>query len=237
MRIPLLVVGALCFAGCTAPPKYKPGGPVSLIRSLGPDEAKVIVAGTYPLPTDGMILVVPADAREGMGAVTQDLMAKRLSFDTVWLRNPGAMCLLLPGQGPPLEIPQRVFVEALAKRHGAQVVKGNQIPIRYGPDGRTPMAVRNSASYLPKEYGVLVLTTVHLTFPTLKAAQQATRYVDAEAYQIKIEPKGPGALLHATANIPRGGVDEEQAIFTPIAAKFGGEFESVSTEGDSPDPF
>jgi hypothetical protein len=216
----LVVLGV---AGCGPGPAAK--GPRVVVQGLWREEEQALIAGTYALPANGVMLAIRSSDPQRYDALAAALRDEGISYNYIWLRNPGGVVLFLPGGGPPLEMSQRAFVDGLAKRHGVEVLKDGLIPFRRGPDGRTPIVTKNARMFLPQENNIPATIMTEMTFPSLEAAREASRYIDRKAYQVKIAPTRKGAVLQASVNMPQGGGSDEEVAFGHLAKRFRGRVE------------
>ncbi|MGV3614473.1 MAG: hypothetical protein ACO1SV_03975 [Fimbriimonas sp.] len=228
---PFLFCAILLVAGCQRPAGAGGGRPVS-IRGLMPAEEHALQAGTHPLPPDGIVVLTKSRSSDFEGFM-RGLTDAGISQEVGDLRNPGAIVFLLPGRKqPPLTLLQRATVETLAVRHKMRIVEGGRIPVRFGPDGRTPM-VQRYVDWTKRGAIPLATVTIPLRFPDLATAKEARRYIDPQGYKVRLVPEGKGVTLYATCSAPEDDANEELTGFEPLAARFGIKADTVETRTTS----
>ena len=206
------ILPALVLVACKARPA-PPSLRIVSMRMLGAPEMTALSAGTYPMPPDAVLVVDPTHRT----LFTRGLHDLVLEIEMGAACNPGAFVYVV--HGPPLRpltARDRNEIGRIARAAGAAVMA--RLPVRYGPDGRTPMVMRPVEKYEPK---LPSDAEVHLTFPDLKTARAAASYID-KAYRVTTGKEGKGAFLNAAIRIPYGAVLDEQEAFAPLAARFGG---------------
>jgi hypothetical protein len=92
------------------------------------------------------------------------------------------------------------------------------------------MVLINGMKYSPEDQSILRSTTTRISFPSLTAARQATKYID-KPYSVKAGQEKGKAFLEATAPLPYGAATEEFDAFRSVASKFGGRVECVTNDG------
>jgi hypothetical protein len=126
----------------------------------------------------------------------------------------------------PLTSTDREEIEVWASKHGAKVIHSGKLPIRYGPDGRTPLVMPSQMHYIPESENEKVQAITVLSFKSPQDAQEAAKYIDQTSYTVKVR----GRTLSAAGHIPRGSLSEELEAFSPVAKKFGGEVEYTKVD-------
>lgn len=220
-----LLLACVILLGCAKPlpPQTLNAG----LRNLSPAQDQVLQSGRYPiLPSDKVILQWMS--RPDL-SVALTLSQKGYYVDIGSLRNPGAYVYMVRSRnGNPLEKQDITELEALVKSEKDLVWVPGKIPMKLGPDARTPLVMKSISTYAPEKFNKPVPITTSLLFARREDALKAAEYIDKGSYKVQVKDK----RLRATCTAPNGANTEEWEAFEPLALKFGGKVEYV--EGEDP---
>lgn len=154
-----------------------------------------------------------------------------MDVDTGVLRNPGVQVLMFHAPKPGVSREDaRTWISDFAAKKGGKLLDGLRVPLRVGPDGVTPMAMKNPFEMEPKPQGVPITVRIALSFPSKEKALEALKYIDTDGYAAtyaKLKGDKPG--IFAATVIPAAAAADEFKAFEPIAKKFGGTVEWVGS--------
>lgn len=196
------------------------------ITSLSPESVSSVTAASPAKSKDvAWIVTLP------MGVPHDGLDEAPVDVDTSILRNPGVQVLMFhaPKDAGDRAEAQKWIADFAAKR-GGELLDSLRVPIRTGPDGVTPMAMKNPYEVEPKPTGVPITIRIALSFPSKEKALEALKYIDADGYAAtyaKLQDGKPG--VYVATVIPASAASDEFKVFEPIARKFGGKVEFVGS--------
>ena len=154
------------------------------------------------------------------------LCAQGFDIRTACLRNPGGMLIIIDSRyRKPLDPSDTLVITKVVNDAGAKFY-GTKIPYRYGPDRKTPIAMRSVVNYQPESEAKMIPMTAKLKFHSAKEANALRDYVDPATYDVKAH----GSSAEITFNAQKGSVSDESMLFQFIAGRLGGKFESIGTE-------
>jgi len=221
-------LAAACGAGPVA--RIPRGG--GIISSLSLLDSTALQQGRYPVAPSSVVVCEPLSAENRVHDFV--MAAVEAGFEAVdaVLRNPGSyVCIVQRRNGKPLALADRVELSVLAKRARVDILPTTDLPIHYGPDGHTPLVMKNVLKYDPAQFNTPVEVEVTLAFPTTEGAKEAARYVDRASYSLNTHTVPGGSELHASCTEANGAATDEYDAFGPLARKFHGKVESVSSSG------
>lgn len=209
----------LLIAGCSSRKQAK-------ITSLSPESVSSVV-GVSPTKNKDVAWIVTLP----MGVPYDGLDEAPVDVDTSVLRNPGVQVLMFhaPKDGLDRAEAQKWIAEFAAQR-GGKLLDSLQVPVRTGPDGVTPMAMKNPFEVEPKPTGVPITVRIALSFPSKEKALEALKYIDTDGYAAtyaKLQDGRPG--VYVATVIPASAAADEFKVFEPIAKKLGGKVEFVGS--------
>jgi hypothetical protein len=203
------------FAGCSSPPKAPVATRNARLKNLSYSDTSALQAGQYRIPSGAIILIEKIHYRP---SVALALSEHGFGADVAVLRNPGAYVIIVTTrENRSIGMQDKPVIVALARSYGATVT--NRIPMRLGPDKKTPLVMKNVIEFAPEQYNRPTQLTTVLEFPDVKTLRQASAYIDPNSYKLQIV----GKQLKATCTAPEGAATDEWGAFEPIARKFGGE--------------
>lgn len=174
------------------------------------------------LATNTIFLYV-LERKENSGVLTA-LAREGCDVQVGILRNPGgAMLFVRARHGRLLTTADRVELSRLVSSLGATVVKGNRLPYLRGPDGRTPMLMRNPAQYPSSETEPMKAI---LEFKDAQVAREVMRYIDKKSFHIRQK----GSRIHLSFTGSTYLIVDEPDILQTFCKHFGGKVQSVTTE-------
>ena len=194
------------------------------MQNLNPADQTALQEGRYRVDPGTAILTNRIEP-EGKGlGIALALCEQGFNTDMAPMRNPGALVLLVKSrQNKPLSSADRTVVQQLATQFSS-TVHSRGLPMKFGPDGRTPLVMKNVMTYSPSPENRPTEIQTILAFPSAKEAKQAAKYIDPGSYTIQMARN----TLKATCIAPQGAANDEWAAFEQVAGKFGGKVESVS---------
>lgn len=221
-----LVLSMLC--GCAKPPAESLNGmpPKFSMQPMSLEEEAALDQGKFRLDPIATSFLVPL----GRTNVLAKLAERECLVKTAVLRNPGAMLVTVYApDGTALSTGQQLAASAFAKGEGLTLLNG-RIPYRFGPDGQTPILMRNAMTYLPASEAQIVPMNASLRFKDERTAQQAAKYLDSAAFQVKCN----GQLLVVEFEGPVGSATDETVAFESFANRWGGDFLELGSERQLP---
>ena len=194
-------------------------------------EARALVSpeGLKPRAND-VLIAVPAEAGN---AFIQECPALGLQVTKAYLRNPGVMAYLFRGEKGG-RIPEVTLARLgqIASRFGLKFETKLQVKRLYGPDGKTPMVLKNKYRYPTHERISVQSIASQMRFSTREAAETASKYIDPKTYRVEIrEERFGGWTVRATWLGRASAAHAERQEFEPLARKFGGYYDWTSTAG------
>lgn len=166
-----------------------------------------------------------------LGVSHEGLDESPVDVDTGVLRNPGVQLLVFhaPKEGVSRSEAQGWIYKFVTQR-GGELMASLRVPLRTGPDGVTPLVMKNPFEIEPKPTGAPITVRIALSFPSKEKAIEALKYIDTDGYAAtyaKLSDGKPG--IYATTIIPESEAAEEHAAFAPLAKRFGGTVEQVGS--------
>lgn len=166
-------------------------------------------------------------------ALLQVLYDKGYFISVGVLRNPGVRVYIVTRKvdGAPLTQDDIDTLSELAKNEGAtstQILKIKQVT---GPDGKTPLIMKNPTEYYsnsPKKIGDITST---LFFASKEKAIEASKYFDS-AYKTRVTPTdqpAKGWFMTATIRDDLEKATDETIVLEKFAKRFGGTYMYVET--------
>jgi hypothetical protein len=203
------------------------------IRSMDLVQKKQLI--TFPgLKSTGNELLVMAEPNALGYTLYQSLMENNIGFDETYLENPNRLVVVVR-RGPYGRIlteEDKQLVRRLAGEVKGTVQTDLLVKRVLGPDGKTPMVLKNKTMYSGGGSDKLTDHAVVLSFPTVAKAKEAAKYFDSRVYKVEVTPDAGRGSLRATWRGQAGQSSDSYEMVAPVAKAFGGRFEYGETSGD-----
>lgn len=217
----LMLAIAIASLGCGDKPKAASG-------ALGPNDLSAI---TKPegLTRFGSALAVSLPPEADLASLSES----PLDHEVGTLRNPGRIIVVFHAAGDALKLSDddaKWVMDWATKNNGTVYQSEKAVSVKpiTGPDGETPLVMKNITRYGTEKDHPKVTVRIGLSFKTEAAAKDAMLYVSKDGYAVtlaEMEDGSPG--FFATTLVPEKGIEEEWKVFEPLAKKFGGNVEFV----------
>lgn len=214
-RVGLLSIVLL--AGC-APVPVATGQQLGIVSEYSLGNDSLFDQPGYVVPAGAVLATVTLAHQDRAMRLSVELSQGGFSSDVTSLRNPGVAALVVKSHiGKMLTSAERVRIQKLASGHGMKLERSGKVPLRYGPDGKTPMLMRCTSAYAVVHFDKIGPLKARLTFPDAESARSAARYVDSW-FGLKVD----GKALELTYPAISGYGPSELAVLKPLAQRFGG---------------
>lgn len=197
-------------------------------RMMSPGDVEALPGGEYRPFDEKVLLTAPLNGSPAQRGFPFGLVREGYRVEMAWLRNPGELVYAVFGNANwPLNDQRRNEIADEARKLGITLVVNDRVAISPGPDGRTPVIMKNIRTYSTgvSSLAKKTLLGVEMSFSQAEQARRAAKYIDASVFKVvQIGPKLTASCMEAA-----DAASDEWDAFDRMASRFGGKVTSVST--------